>query len=130
VLRAGSTSMQLIVSGCDTVIGPVELGLSLCHRREIGGAAKELAALEGVLSGRQLRGTPPPWTAQTKRFRDALIAFDCRRAGATPRQNAVVIYGPERIEGEWPGNGLRQRVRRDVKRGEALCDGGYRSLLR
>jgi hypothetical protein len=130
VLRSGSTHMQMIVSGCGAAIDPVELGLSICHRGEISAAAKELAALEGVLSGQQLPNTAPPWTAQTKRFRDALIGLDCRRAGATLRETAVVIYGRERIEREWPGNGLRQRVRRDVKRGEALCDGGYRSLLR
>jgi hypothetical protein len=130
VLRSGSSHMQMIVSGGGAAVDPVELGLSLCRRSEISAAAKELATLEGVLSGQQLRNTEQPWGAQTKRLRDALIGIDCRRAGATLRETAVVIYGRERIEREWPGNGLRQRVRLDVKRGEALRDGGYRSLIR
>ena len=131
VLRSGNTSMQIVVSGCDAVAGPVALGLSLCDRCDISPASKELAALEGVLSGsHHLPSASPRWTARTKRLRDALIALDCRRAGAGLRETAVVIYGRERIEREWPGNGLRQRLRRDLQRGRALCSGGYRGLHR
>ena len=91
----------------------------------------ELAALEGILSGsHHLPRAPPHWTARTKRLRDALIALDCRRAGAVCAEIAVVIYGRERIEREWPGKGLRQRLRRDLQRGRALCNGGYRGLHR
>jgi hypothetical protein len=131
VLRSGSISLQIVVSGCDAVHGPVALGLSLCGRCDIGAASKGLAALEDILSrSHPLARAPPRWSARTKRLRDALIALDCRRAGAGLRETAVVIYGRERIEYEWPDNGLRQRLRRDLQRGRALCSDGYRDLLR
>ena len=123
--------MQLVVSGCDAVVGPVAVALSLCSIREIGAARSELAALQNILSwSNHLPRAPPHWTARTKRLRDALIALDWRRAGASVRQIAVVIYGRERVKREWPDKGLKQQLRRDFQRGEALCNGGYRGLLR
>jgi hypothetical protein len=70
------------------------------------------------------------WTAETLRLRDALIALDGHLNGGTLPEIAAVIYGRERIERDWPGKGLRQRVRRAQLRGLALCNGGYRHLLR
>ena len=64
------------------------------------------------------------------RLRDALIALDGDRAGATLREIAIVIYGRERIERDWPGKGLERRLRRDLQRGRALCNAGYRNLIR
>jgi hypothetical protein len=63
------------------------------------------------------------------RLRDALIALDGHRAGATLREIAIVIYGRERIERDWPGKGLERRLRRDLQRGQALCNAGYRDLI-
>ena len=90
-----------------------------------------VAALEGLLSAYDSpASTAPRWTAETERLRDALIALDCYRAGATLRETAVVIYGHQRVDRDWPGKGLRDRMRRSRQRGLALCNGGYRDLLR
>ena len=131
IVRSGPTFTQFTVGGCDALIGPVALGLDLCRREEIRAVGKELAALDGALSGSSgFVSEPPSWTGQTGRLRDGLIALDCQRAGAKLREIAIVIYGRERIEREWPGNGLRKRLSRDMERGRALSNGGYRRLLR
>jgi hypothetical protein len=105
--------------------------LDLGSRHDIRTVKDALATLEAVLSVPQgLANAPPLWTAETERLRDALIALDCDRAGLTLRDTAVVIYGRQRVDRDWPGKGLRDRMRRSRQRGLALCNGGYRDLLR
>jgi hypothetical protein len=129
ILRAGATSVQLTISGQDGIIAPATLGLRLGAPNDIGTLGEALAGLEALLSSK-LAGSPPQWTAETERRRDALIALDCYHAGLTLRETAVVIYGRQRVHRDWPGKGLRDRMRRCRQRGRALCDGGYRDLLR
>lgn len=59
-------------------------------------------------------------------------AIDGRRAGASYRDIAVVLFGAQRVREDWTDDGdhLKNHVRRLVKRGEALVDGGYKRLLR
>jgi hypothetical protein len=131
VLRSGAVSMQLIINGANAITSHVALGLSLRRPPDIGAFARALATLETLISARHgSAGMLRPWTAQTKRLRDALIALDGRRAGASLREIATVIYGRDRIERDWPEKGLKQRLGRDLARGRAHCDGGYRDLLR
>jgi hypothetical protein len=122
-------SLQLTISGHAGIISPAIFGLRLGARHDIGALSEALAELEALLSGR-LAGAPPHWTAETERHRDALIAVDCDRAGLTLRATAVVIYDRQRVDRDWPGKGLRDRMRRNRQRGRAFCDGGYRDLLR
>jgi hypothetical protein len=121
--------LQLTISRQDGIIAPATLGLRLSRRRDISALSEALAWLEALLSGK-LAGASPPWTADTERRRDALIALDCNHAGLTLRETAVVIYGRQRVDRDWPGKGLRDRMRRCRQRGRALCDGAYRDLLR
>jgi hypothetical protein len=53
----------------------------------------------------------------------------CRRAGASHREIAILIYGAEDVAADW-GVGLRQRMQRHYGRGAALAAGGYRDFLR
>jgi hypothetical protein len=129
-VRSGATFTQFTICGCDGPTGPVALGLDLHVREDIGAVGKELTALAGVLRrSPSVASEPPSWTGHTRRLRDGLIALDCQRAGAKLREIAVFIYGRARIEREWPGNGLRKQLSRDVERGRALSNGGYRRLL-
>jgi hypothetical protein len=131
VLRSRTAPRQLLVTGHNTLIAPAVFEISLCRRSDIATAARELHDLASLLSAR--RGTAARsvrWSPRTARYRDALIALDGHRAGARPRDIAVVICGRERIERDWPDRGLRLRVQRALSRGESLCDGGYRELLR
>jgi hypothetical protein len=130
IVRCGPASMHLVISGSAAIIGPVILGADVDERGAIGAVADRLARLERLLSAPPPDIVPPPWTAETLRLRDALIALDGEPAAATLPEIGAVIYGRERIERDWPGKGLRQRLRRDQLRGLALCGGGYRRLLR
>jgi hypothetical protein len=129
IVRCGAAYMHLVISGSAVVIGPVILGADVEERDAIGTVANRLARLEHLLSAPP-DIVPPPWTAETLRLRDGLIALDGEPAGATLPEIGAVIYGRQRIERDWPGKGLRQRLRRDQLRGLALCSGGYRRLLR
>ncbi|HEX5958954.1 MAG TPA: DUF2285 domain-containing protein [Hyphomicrobiaceae bacterium] len=123
--------MQFVITGANAIIAPVALSVVLRGHHDIGCTVKELTELKVMLSAKPSKaGVPPPWTAETMRLRDALIALDGHRAGATLREIAIVIYGRERIDRDWPGNGLERRLRRDLQRGRALCSAGYRDLIR
>lgn len=131
ILRAGAVYLQLTIDGSGAVVAPVALSVLVAQRHAIGAAAERLGKLDGLVSASpDVPIASARWTAETKRFRDALIAHDGHRAGATLRETATVIYGRLRIERDWPGKGLRHRLRRDLQRGIALCNGGYRQLLR
>ena len=58
--------------------------------------------------------------------------LDGSLAGASHRNIAIALFGPERVEADWndPGENLRDRVRRAVKRGRDLMNGGYLKFLR
>jgi hypothetical protein len=129
LLRAGAASLQLAIAGQDGITAPATLGLRLTRRHDIGALSEALAGLEALLSGR-LASAPLHWTAESVRHRDALIAVDCYRVGLTLRETAVIIYGRQRVDRDWPGMGLKDRMRRSRQRGLALCGGGYRDLLR
>lgn len=64
-------------------------------------------------------------------MRDALVALDARQLGATYREIAAVIYGPQRTSAAWASmsNPVKERMRHLLDRGQALRDGAYRSLL-
>ena len=130
VLRIREGTYQLTIAGAHGPIAPVAISLLLENQRDIAVSARHLTKLNTLLASPDAPTNPVPrWSAQTKRWRDALIAVDGRRAGATFREIAAVIYGRERVEHDWPGTGLKVRVHRDFQRGLALCNGGYRDLL-
>lgn len=130
VLRATEGTLQLSIAGAQLVVAPIGFSLELHSLRDISATARYLVKLRSLFSERPSPvDAAPRWSAQSKRLRDALIALDGRRAGATFRDIAAVVYGHERVERDWPGEGLKVRVSRDFQRGLALCNGGYRDLL-
>ena len=60
-------------------------------------------------------------------IRDAFIAVDGRAAGASHREVAEVIIGHKRVREEWSARGgwMKERMRRALAKGEALCGGGH-----
>jgi hypothetical protein len=72
---------------------------------------------------------PPP--QQVSRLALVLQALDGFLAGATQREIAVALFGPAVVAREWSNidGPLRDRVRRAVRRGRDLIEGGYRRLL-
>ena len=69
--------------------------------------------------------------------RGARLAFvlqvlDGCDAGASQREIAVAMFGPERVRADWNGYSdyLHSRIKRAIRAGHFLRDGGYRHLLR
>ncbi|MFM9940283.1 MAG: DNA -binding domain-containing protein [Hyphomicrobiaceae bacterium] len=91
-----------------------------------------LAALAHVLavSNRASRSDRPGDVDRIK-LRDSIIALDGDRAGATRREIAVAIYGPNRVADEWsePNGRLKAVIKRDIIRGRQLVAGSYRKLV-
>jgi hypothetical protein len=84
------------------------------------------------LNGRP-QGAPPHAISAYRRRRIALAlrAADASTDGATYREIAEVLLPAQRIsEREWPTHEVRDQIKRLVKTGLALVQGGYRALLR
>ena len=84
------------------------------------------------LNGRP-QGAPPHAITAHRRRRIALAlrASDARSDGATYREIAEVILPAQRIpERDWRTHEVRDQIKRLVKTGFALVQGGYRALLR
>lgn len=67
-----------------------------------------------------------------RRLSRVLQALDGYLAGATQREVAIALFGAERVEADWrdPRNHLCDQVRRAIRRGRDLMNGGYLKLLR
>ena len=83
------------------------------------------------------RGTRPSQTLRcdtqaTLQLRDALMVFDGKQLGLSDREIAIALYGKQRVEEEWASRcgPLRARVRRLVRKGQQLVNGGYLQLMR
>lgn len=130
ILRAGGATLQLTITGALATIAPVAFSFLVRDISELAAVSRRLSKLDSLWSAsRSLGKAPPRWTARTRKLRDALIALDGRRAGASNREIAAVIYGHDWVEHDWPNAGLQDRLRRDLQRGLALSNGGYRDLL-
>jgi hypothetical protein len=130
VLRANQASIQLTIEGADLAARPVAVTFLVAGFDAVAKARDQLDLLDRVLSpNRAPSSVLPRWTTRTRNLRDALITLDGRRAGASHKEIAILIYGAEAVAADW-GVGLRQRMQRHYSRGAALAAGGYRDLLR
>ena len=130
VLRANQASMQLTIEGADLTTGHAAITLLVPGFERIAEARDQLDLLDRVLSpNRAPSSVLPRWTTRTRNLRDALITFDGRRAGASHKEIAILIYGPGDVATDWDA-GLRQRMQRHHSRGAALVTDRYRDFLR
>jgi hypothetical protein len=93
---------------------------------------KETAAILSSYS--DLLTVPPRWmkrTSEQELTRDAFIAFDGHAAGASYREMAEAVHGQKRVRNEWSGRGcsMKERMRRALAKGQALCHGGHWQLV-
>ncbi|MFN3225792.1 MAG: DUF2285 domain-containing protein [Hyphomicrobiales bacterium] len=72
-----------------------------------------------------------PSDARGDRLRFVLRALDGSLAGLSHREIATALFGEERVRTDWsdPGDHLRDQIRRAVRRGHALMNGGYKDFL-
>ena len=124
--------MQICVRGAD-ISRPVALKVDALW--PVDRIAQRLQALEclNVLSGNgQLPARLFPRDPRGARLTFVLQALDGFLAGASQREIADALFGAERVRADWsdPGDHLRDRVRRAIRRGRTLMNGGYFDFLR
>lgn len=128
MLRDSTAAVTLRCKGCPLARTPVDL--TLVNRLSSPDTyAKSVASLASLL----LRPTSDADCTRTRLLlRDALIALDGKCLGASYRDIAIVIYGPERVLAEWISTSrwMKDRVCRAYAKGKELRDGGYLELLR
>ncbi|MEQ1521847.1 MAG: DUF2285 domain-containing protein [Aestuariivirga sp.] len=85
-----------------------------------------------LVKGGTTRRTPLSPNLRSQRLCTALRVLDGRLAGASYRDIAVALFGPDRVNDDWNAGGdhLKNRIRRAAQRGNFLMQGGYRALLR
>ena len=68
----------------------------------------------------------------SQRLGISLRVLDGRLAGASYREIAIALFGPDRVNKDWngPGDHIKNRIRRAAQRGAVLMQGGYRALLK
>jgi hypothetical protein len=122
LVRTSKRSLTVRLTGHRASRGPVWLTFHIPAR-----SAKDAAYLTWY---RDLLAMKPRWSKRTRSqllVRDALIAVDGRDAGASHREVAEVSVGRKRVREERSARGgwLKERMRRTLAVGEALCDGGH-----
>jgi hypothetical protein len=123
LVRTSKRSLTIRLTGHRASQGPVCLTFHVPARLAKDAAAR--LAWYGDLFAMNAR-----WNKRTRSqllVRDALIAVDGRDAGAGHREVAEVSVGRKRVREEWSARGgwLKERMRRALAVGEALCDGGH-----
>ena len=121
--------VQLAVSGASLLEPVYLLADSVLGRREAKLRIEALRRYNDFIAGAPPQ---PPAYEQTERLRNVLQALHGSLAGASHRDIAVALFGAERVKADWndPGENLRDCVRRAVKRGRDLMNGGYLKFLR
>ena len=79
-----------------------------------------------------IAGAQSTASQEAARLKRVLQALDGSLSGASHREIAIALFGAERGEADWndPRQNMRDRVRRAVKRGRDLMNGGYLRFLR
>jgi hypothetical protein len=133
LFRTPSESIQLLARGSsildNDVCATFEIN-GLAQAKFVSAALRNLARLKTSIPS-DSKATSVPWNDASLRLRDYLIALDGSLHGATYRQIALVIHGPDRVKDEWTGESryLKERMRRAVEAGREYMNGGYRKLL-
>ncbi len=131
LIRSNEAVVQLEIKGADILSGAVELTFMIRGIDLLVRTAPKIIEFHRILSGRALAGvTEPRWTARTINRRDACIVHDCIITGATYREAALALYGPEMAQRDWRSSGIRDRIRRHRFRAQQLISGGYREFLK
>ncbi len=132
VLLGEGRGLQLAVHGA-SVLEPVRLLMDATPDPKAPGARLDLLKCfhDLGLTGR----TSPRYILKaraSRRLKTVLQALDGAGAGASHREIAIAVYGPERVRADWndPREHLKDHIRKTVRRGFTWMNGGYRSFLR
>ena len=131
LLRDADRCFQLAVSGAD-IMQPVRLRIDAVWSAEhLKHRLWALECLNTLCANGRLPDRLFPSEARSGRLRFVLQTLDGSLTNASHRRIAEVLIGKERVQADWadPGDHLRDRVRRAIRRGRLLMDGGYRGFL-
>jgi hypothetical protein len=128
LIRTSERSLTIRVTGHRASWAPVGLKFVISAESNVKEAAAVLASYPDLLT---MRSRWVKKTSEQMLTRDAFIAFDGRLAGASHREVAEVIYDLKDVRAEWSGRGgwMKERMRRALAKGQALCHGGHWKLV-
>lgn len=101
----------------------LEDGMAVAYAHRSGTAAPA----RGHVPGAAFAATPRPTPSALLELH-TLQALDATLAGASLREVAEGLFGADAVADWYADGGLRSKVRRLVRRGDALMRGGYRCL--
>jgi len=130
MISDGPRRLRLAIVRGDGLSGPVACRFPLPSRAM---GATSLDGLRRLLALRDTgrlpsAGSRPP--AKAARWVEILRAYDARRAGASQRQIATLLFGEARVRTDWGGGSdyMRMRIQRLVRAAEDLVAGGFRAV--
>lgn len=131
LFECNACALPVSFEGSPVSIAPARVTFHVPGLAHLDRVRDSFALLGTLLSSEDESVSDQRWTATSLQMRDALIALDGHRVGATYRDIAQIIYGPRRTKDAWRSSStaLKDRVRRALKRGLSLSAGGYRELL-
>ncbi len=122
--------IQLVISGASLLEPVYLLADSVLGRREAKLRIESLRRFNDIRAG--AHRPPTPMERHATRLRIVLQALDGSLAGAPQKEIALALFGPGRVAADWadPRQNLRDRVRKTIRRGRDLMNGGYLRFLR
>jgi hypothetical protein len=132
VLKSATHHVACLISGALVTAGPVRAHFTARSIAILSASLGDLGIfVHAVLRQRPLIAADLPGPVDRVHLRDAIIAIDGERAGATRREIATVIYGAEKVADEWNSDHGRMKaiIKRDVLRGRRLVAGGWRTMV-
>ena len=106
----------------------LEDGVAVAYAHRGSGGRDAAAPARGHAPSSGFDAKPRPTPAALLELH-TLQALDATLAGASLREVAEGLFGADAVAADWHADGdLRARVRRLVRRGDALMRGGYRRL--
>lgn len=131
LMTQSELALQLNVHGAE-LAAPVHLfGDVLSAPAMRSERAVVLAAINDLQASGRFRTRRFPAEPRGARLHMILQALDGSLAGASRRDIAMEIFGPDRVAEAWrdPRSHLRDAVRRAISRGRMLMMGGYRQFV-
>lgn len=129
LFREDGRFLQLEVHG--PLTGAVLLTPALLQEEEAPNRLIAMRRLSDLVARRALRPELYPPERRAARFMTMIKALDGAIMKLRHRDIAVRLFGVERVAKEWsdPGNHMRDQVRRAIRSGRRMMEGGYRRLL-
>ena len=131
LLRDRGRDLQLIVSD-GNILRPSILHVNAISPPEnVKQRSWALECVNRIWANESLPERLFPPEPRGDRLRFVLRALDGALDLATHKEIASALLGEDRVRQDWgdPGNHLRDRIRRAIKRGRALMSGDYLGLL-